>query len=83
MSPTRRDFIRGVSVSTALALYSHDLVAELIALSPKGAVLESKFKGLADIVLGEAKLGGSTYADVRFTLNADGARRLRELQCCR
>ena len=34
-----------------------DLVGELIAQSPQGKVLESKFKGLADIVLGEAKNG--------------------------
>ena len=71
MSFTRRDFVKGMGVSAALALYSHDLVADLIATSPKGRVLETKFKGLADIVLGEAKLAGASYADVRFTLNAN------------
>lgn len=71
MSPSRRDFIKGVGAGAALALYSHDAVAELIALSPRGKVLETKFKGLADIVLGEAKLGGCSYADVRFTLTAN------------
>ncbi|MGH7467852.1 MAG: TldD/PmbA family protein [Longimicrobiales bacterium] len=68
---SRRDFIKGVGASAAFALYSHDLVAEIIALSPKGRVLETKFKGLADIVLGEAKLAGCSYADVRFTLTAN------------
>jgi len=69
MSPTRRDFIKTLGTSAAaLSLYSHDLVAEIIALSPKG-VLNSKFKGLADLALGEAKLAGCSYADIRFTLN--------------
>ncbi|MGH7462057.1 MAG: TldD/PmbA family protein, partial [Longimicrobiales bacterium] len=71
MSPSRRDFIKGVSAGAALALYSHDAVAEMIALSPRGRVLETRFKGMADIVLGEAKLGGCSYADVRFTLTAN------------
>jgi len=52
------------------ALYSHDLVAELIATSPSGRVLETKFKGLADIALAEGKLAGSSYTDIRFTLTA-------------
>jgi TldD protein len=68
---SRRDFlIKGVGSTAALALYSHDLVAELIAQAPSGRVLESKFKGIADIALTEAKLGGCSYADVRFTLTA-------------
>lgn len=70
MSISRRTFVKGMGVSAAASLYSHDLVAELIALSPKGRVQQSMFKGLADIVLGEARLAGCTYADVRFTLNA-------------
>jgi TldD protein len=74
MSPSRRDFIRtigkGVGVTAATALISHDLVAELIARGPTGRVLESKFKGMADIALGEAKQAGCSYADIRFTLNA-------------
>ena len=71
MSPSRRDFIKGMGAGAALSLYSHDLIAELIALSPRGRVLETRFKGLADIVLGEAKLAGCSYADVRFTLNTN------------
>ena len=74
MSPTRRDFLRGVGASAfAIGGYNiiaHDVVAELIAETPKNRVLESKFKGLADIVLGEAKLGGCSYADVRFTMTS-------------
>ena len=31
---------------------------------------KSKFKGLADIVLAEAKRQGCSYADVRFTMTA-------------
>jgi TldD protein len=70
MSPNRRDFIKGAAATGALALFSHDLVAELIARGPNGRVLESKFKGLADIALAEAKRGGCSYADIRFTLTA-------------
>jgi TldD protein len=33
--------------------------------------METKFRGLADIVLNEAKLAGCSYADVRFTLTAN------------
>ncbi len=68
---SRRDFLlKGAGTTAALALYSHDLVAEIIAKAPSGHALESPFKGLSDIVLGEAKLAGCSYADVRFTLNA-------------
>jgi len=70
MSPSRRDFIKTVGATAALSLYAHDLVAEIVALSPRGRPLDSSFKGLADIALGEAKLHGCSYADVRFTLNA-------------
>ncbi|MDB4877897.1 MAG: TldD/PmbA family protein [Gemmatimonadetes bacterium] len=70
MSPNRRDFIKGAAATGALALLSHDLVAQIVAQGPTGRVLESKFKGLSDIVLGEAKRGGCSYADVRFTLTA-------------
>ena len=52
------------------ALYSRDLVADLIATSPSGRVLETKFKGLADIALAEGKLAGCSYTDIRFTLTA-------------
>jgi TldD protein len=68
---SRRDFIKGVSASAALtALYSRDLIAEIIATSPTGSVLESKFKGLSDIALTEGKLAGASYTDIRFTMTA-------------
>jgi TldD protein len=53
------------------AFYPRDLMADLIATSPSGRVLESKFKGLADIALAEGKMAGCTYADVRFTMTAN------------
>ncbi|MGH7619230.1 MAG: twin-arginine translocation signal domain-containing protein [Gemmatimonadaceae bacterium] len=38
---SRRDFIKGVGVTAAMsALYSRDLVAELVASAPSGRVLE-------------------------------------------
>lgn len=77
MSTTRRDFIRTVG-ATSLALASSDLVADLIAQSPKGRVLESKFKGLADIALAEAKRLGATYCDIRFTRNLNDAISVRD-----
>jgi TldD protein len=70
MSPTRRDFIRTLGI-TAGGVYAHGLIAELLAQSPPGQVRQSKFKGLADIVLGEAKLAGCSYADVRFTMTTN------------
>jgi TldD protein len=71
MSPSRRDVLKGLAATAALSLYSNDLMAEIIATSPKGRAADSKFKGLADIVLSEAKLTGCTYADVRFTMTAN------------
>src|SRR4051812_23853554 len=75
MSPSRRDFLRtigkGVGATAASALISRDLVAELIATGPTGRVLESKFKGMADIALKDAKTAGCSYADIRFTLTAN------------
>src|SRR5688572_21211008 len=68
MSTTRRTFIAGMG-ATGIALASRDLFLDLLAQSPQGNVLKSKFKGLADIVLGEAKTQGASYADVRFTMN--------------
>ena len=65
----RRDFIKTVGVA-GVAIASGDLIADLLAQSPKGQVLQSKFKGLADIALGQAKLEGCSYADVRFTMTA-------------
>jgi TldD protein len=64
----RRDFVKTLS-ATGLALYASDLVGNLLAQSPKARVLESRFKGMADIVLTEAKRLGCSYADVRFTRN--------------
>jgi TldD protein len=66
MSPSRRDFLRYTGAA-GLVIASSDLVGELIAQSPKGNPLTSSFKGLADLVLGEAKRVGCSYADVRFT----------------
>src|SRR5216117_3350840 len=78
MSPSRRDFLKYTGV-TGLVIASSDIVAELIAQSPKGNPLTSTFKGLADIALAEAKRAGCSYADVRFTrsvstgVNANGS----------
>src|SRR5690349_8922320 len=69
MSPSRRDFVKLLSAG-ALGVYSHDIIADLIATSPRGQVAQSKFKGLADIALGEAKTGGCSYADIRFTMTS-------------
>src|SRR5438128_10074539 len=66
MNPTRRDFLKYTGAA-GLMIASSDLVAELIAQSPKGNPLTSQFKGLSDIALGEAKKIGCTYADVGFT----------------
>jgi TldD protein len=71
MSPTRRNFIKGVGVGAVASLYAHDLVAQIVADSTRGSVLDSKFKGMADISLAEAKLGGCSYADIRLTMNAN------------
>jgi TldD protein len=62
----RRDFVKTMAMS-GMAVAASDLVADILAQSPKGRVLESKFKGLADIALAEAKTSGCTYADIRFT----------------
>ncbi len=76
----RRDFVKTIALSGAAAAAS-DLVGDLIAQSPKGRVLESKFKGLADVALAQAKQLGCTYADIRFTrrtnrgVNASGGNR--------
>jgi TldD protein len=66
MNPTRRDFLKYTGAA-GLLIASSDLVAELIAQSPKGNPQTSMFKGLSDIALGEAKKAGCSYADVRFT----------------
>src|SRR4051812_41133839 len=72
MTTSRRDFIKkvgqGAAATGSIALFSNDLVQDLLAQTPAGNVRASKFKGLSDIVLTEAKNGGCTYADVRFTM---------------
>jgi TldD protein len=67
MSPTRRSFIATLGAG-AMGLYAHDLVAQLIADSPYARVTDSRFRGLSDIVLNQARQSGCSYADVRFTL---------------
>jgi len=67
----RRDFLKTAGSSAAVALYSRDLISNILATSPKGRVLETRFKGMADIVLAEAKMAGASYADVRFTLTSN------------
>ena len=67
---SRRNFIKTAGSSAALALYSRDLIGNILATSPTGRVLETRFKGMADIVLAEAKMAGASYADVRFTLTS-------------
>jgi hypothetical protein len=62
----RRDFVKAMAAS-GVALAASDLVAEILDQSARGRVLESKFKGLADIALMEARKAGCTYADIRFT----------------
>ena len=68
---SRRDFLKYTGSSAALAFASRDLISDLLATSPKGRVLETRFKGMADIVLAEAKMAGASYADVRFTLTSN------------
>jgi TldD protein len=66
---------------SGMAVAASDQIAELLAQSPQGRVLESKFKGLADVALMEAKRSGCSYADIRFTrstnnnVNATGGNR--------
>ena len=66
----RRDFVKTVALS-GMAVAASDIVGDLIAQTPQGKVLESKFKGLSDIALVEAKTQGCTYADIRFTRNTN------------
>jgi TldD protein len=69
MSPTRRAFLATMGAG-ALGLYSHDLVAQIIAdgPGPNGPADQSPFKGLSDIALMEARGEGCSYADIRFTM---------------
>ena len=64
----RRTFMKTLS-ATGAALYASDLVGDLVAQTARGRVLESRFKGLSDVALGEAKRLGCSYADIRFTRN--------------
>ena len=64
--PSRRDFLKYTGAS-ALLMASSDVVGELIAQSTAKDPLQSAFKGLSDIALGEAKRLGCSYADIRFT----------------
>jgi TldD protein len=66
MKYSRREFVQRVGAS-AFLLATSDRIGELLAQSPRNRVLESKFKGLADIALGEARRAGCSYADIRFT----------------
>ena len=66
MSHTRRDFIKTVGAA-GLIVAGSDLIGDLLAQTPPGRVLDSKFKGLSDIALKEAKTAGCSYADIRFT----------------
>jgi len=77
MSQTRRDFIKTVGAA-GLVVAGSDLIADLLAQTPPGRVMDSKFRGLSDIALKEAKAAGCSYADIRFTrstssgVNANG-----------
>jgi TldD protein len=73
----RRDFVKTMA-ATGVAVAASDLVGNLIAQSPKGKPLESKFKGLSDIALGDAKRAGCTYADIRFTRNVNDSVTVRD-----
>src|SRR4051812_50144479 len=66
MSHTRRDFIKTVGAA-GLVVAGSDLIADLLAQTPPGRVLDSKFKGLSDIALKDARAAGCSYADIRFT----------------
>src|SRR3954447_7826016 len=76
----RRDFVKTMALSGA-AVAASDLIGELIAQTPQGKVLQSKFKGLADVALMQAETSGCSYADIGFTrstnngVNASGGNR--------
>ena len=74
---SRRDFVKTLAAS-GVAIAASDLMADLIAQSPKGRVLESKFKGMSDIALAQAKAAGCSYADIRFTRNLDDSVNVRD-----
>src|SRR5690606_32762205 len=76
MAWNRRDFLKGAGATT-VALAASDLVADLIAQS-NGRALASKFKGLSDVALGEAKRLGASYCDIRFTRNVNDSVSVRD-----
>jgi len=47
---------------SGVAMAASDAIADLIAQSPGGRVTESKFKGLSDVALIEARRAGCSYA---------------------
>ena len=53
----RRDFVKTMALS-GMAVAASDLVGDLIAQTPQGKVLQSKFKGLADVALAAGEAGG-------------------------
>jgi len=73
----RREFVRNLR-ATGVALYASDLVGDLLAQSPKARVMDSKFKGMSDVALSEAKRLGCTYADIRFTRNINDSVAVRD-----
>lgn len=73
----RREFVKTMGAA-GLALYGADLMGELLAQSARGRVLDSPFKGLADIALAEARRLGCSYADIRFTRNTNDSVAVRD-----
>jgi TldD protein len=71
MSPSRRDFIKGAGAASALMFVGGDAIAEILALTPPGQVLESKFYGMSQVALTQARLLGCSYCDIRFTMRAN------------
>nr|MDQ3071387.1 twin-arginine translocation signal domain-containing protein [Acidobacteriota bacterium] len=68
MSASRRDFIKTIGAG-GVVLASGNLIADILAQSPAGDPMSSRFKGLSDIALNDAKRAGCSYADIRFTRN--------------
>jgi TldD protein len=73
----RREFVKTLSAA-GVGLYASDLVGDLVAQSPRGQVLQSRFKGLSDVALEEAKRLGCGYADIRFTRNVNDSVAVRD-----
>src|SRR5690348_3776964 len=70
MDSSRRSFLKIAGVA-GIGVAGHDFIAELLAQSPSGQVMQSRFKGLSDIALTAAKSAGCSYADVRFTMTSN------------